>query len=58
MVRGAYLRDALVPLLDQYLHPGLDEKTYRRYIAMKERYRVGTMNPGDSRPPAAPPDAP
>ena len=40
MVRGAYLRDFLVPLLDDHLEAGLDGKSYRRYVDMKERYRL------------------
>jgi hypothetical protein len=40
MARGAYLRDALVPLLDRYLNPGLDAKTYLRYREMKRRYQL------------------
>ncbi len=38
MARGAYLREELVPLLDTALSPQLDEPSYRRYQAMKERY--------------------
>src|SRR6185369_2620430 len=41
MARGPFLLNELVPLLDRYLTPDLDEKAYRRYAAMKERYRVG-----------------
>jgi hypothetical protein len=40
MARGAYLREALVPLLDRYLSPGLDAKTHARYQEMKSRYRL------------------
>lgn len=38
MARGDYLREEIVPLLDRYLHPGLDEKAHRRYQEMKARY--------------------
>lgn len=38
MVRGAYLRDILVPLLDRHLSPELDAKAYQRYQEMKHRY--------------------
>ena len=38
MVRGPYLRDTLVPLLDRHLRPELDEKAYQRYLEMKRRY--------------------
>jgi hypothetical protein len=38
MVRGAYLRDTLIPLLDQHLDPSLDAKSFLRYQEMKRRY--------------------
>ena len=38
MARGAFLREQLVPLLDQHLHPALDAKAHRRYQEMKFRY--------------------
>jgi hypothetical protein len=40
MARGACLKDSLVPLLDRYLDPALDAKTYRRYQEMKTRYHL------------------
>lgn len=40
MVRGRYLRDSLVPLLDEYLAETLDGKATARYAAMKERYQL------------------
>jgi hypothetical protein len=40
MARGSYLRDVMVPLLDRYLLPTLDEKSYGRYQQMKERDRL------------------
>jgi len=40
MARGEYLRQRLVPLLDQHLTPELDERSYGRYQAMKTRYRL------------------
>ncbi len=40
MARGVFLRQELVPLLDEFLAPGLDRKAYTRYQAMKERYRL------------------
>ncbi|MDP9120248.1 MAG: hypothetical protein M3O15_02600 [Acidobacteriota bacterium] len=42
MVRGTYLREVLVPLLDRYLLPSLDLKAYNRYQAMKARYNLVT----------------
>ncbi|MDH3253553.1 MAG: hypothetical protein OEM62_01065 [Acidobacteriota bacterium] len=40
MARGEFLKERLVPLLDQWLTPDLDEKAFRRYQEMKARYRV------------------
>jgi len=40
MARGRYLRDVVVPLLDRHLTADLDEKSHRRYLAMKERYQL------------------
>ena len=40
MARGDFLRQKLVPLLDRYLTPELDEKGHRRYQEMKQRYRL------------------
>jgi len=44
MARGVFLRDTLVPLLDARLRPEFDDKTWQRYLAMKERYRLGTAD--------------
>ena len=41
MVRGAALRDTLVPILDQHLTPDVDEYAWERYQTMKERYGLG-----------------
>lgn len=41
MARGAFLREELVPLLDQHLHPALDAKAHHRYQEMKRRYGLG-----------------
>ena len=43
MARGSYLRDVLVPLLDERLTAQLDAKSAERYEQMKARYqqRVG-----------------
>ena len=38
MVRGRYLREVLVPLLDQHLTADLDPRTQARYTTMKARY--------------------
>ncbi len=40
MARGQFLREVLVPLLDEYLPPDLDGKASSRYQEMKERYRL------------------
>jgi len=38
MARGEYLREVLIPLLDQHLTPDIDEYAWSRYLAMKDRY--------------------
>jgi hypothetical protein len=38
MARGAFLREALMPLLDRHLTPDLDGKAYARLAAMKRDY--------------------
>jgi hypothetical protein len=40
MARGRYLREVLVPLLDRHLTPELDAKSHRRYMTMKQRYKL------------------
>lgn len=40
MARGIFLRETLVPLLDRWLEPEIDERAYRRYREMKQRYRL------------------
>ena len=40
MARGAYLRQALLPLLDECLSPELDGKAWQRYQEMKGRYQL------------------
>ena len=40
MARGEFLRQELIPLLDEWLSPTLDEKTFDRYTMMKARYRL------------------
>lgn len=47
MARGPYLREVLVPILDRALHPSLDRKSYLRYRAMKERYRLPDEFPAE-----------
>jgi len=49
MVRGTYLRQVFVPLLDQDLSPTLDGRSYARYTAMKQRY--GLASDATSSPP-------
>jgi hypothetical protein len=39
MARGSYLRDVLVPLLDERLSPRLDAKSADRYEQMRARYQ-------------------
>jgi hypothetical protein len=43
MVRGKYLREVLVPLLDRHLLPTLDAKSHARYQEMKRRYGLGAV---------------
>ena len=38
--RGVYLRETLMPSLDEHLSPELDKKAYSRFVQMKERYRL------------------
>jgi hypothetical protein len=38
MARGTFLRDELVPVLDRFLSPGLDQHGFDRYQLMKARY--------------------
>ena len=40
MARGEFLRDHLIPLLDQWLTPDLDQRAFGRYQEMKLRYRL------------------
>jgi hypothetical protein len=46
MARGSYLRDVLVPLLDNHLSPQLDAKSAERYAQMKARYQQKLSVPG------------
>jgi len=39
MARGPYLRDTLVPLLEERLHPRLDRYGWERFDAMRAQYR-------------------
>ncbi len=50
MARGPFLRDELVPMLDQFLSPSLDRHSFDRYELMKARYpqlASGLAAPGD-----------
>ena len=38
MARGEFLRKELIPLLERYMSPELDEKSFARFAAMKENY--------------------
>jgi len=40
MARGEFLREQLVPLLDQHLTPELDQHGWDRYQAMKDLYGI------------------
>ena len=58
MVRGTYLRDTLVPLLDRYLTPEVDGYAFARYEEMKNRYAARLRPPQPASPDSAPPGAP
>lgn len=45
MARGSFLRDVLVPLLDERLSPQLDAKSAERYAEMKLRYQRRLQSP-------------
>jgi hypothetical protein len=47
MARGAFLRDVLLPLLEERLPADLDEHAHRRLVEMRDRY------PQQLRPPTA-----
>jgi hypothetical protein len=40
MARGKYLRDELVPLLDQWMSPQLDGWSHARFVKMKRTYHI------------------
>ncbi len=40
MARGPFLRQQLLPLLERRLTAELDGKAHRRFLEMKERYRL------------------
>jgi hypothetical protein len=52
MARGAFLRQRLLPLLDERLTAELDGKAYGRYVEMKRRYGLAAETTGS--PPARP----
>jgi hypothetical protein len=57
MARGTYLRDTLLPLLEDGLSPQFDPPTYERFQAMKSRYggRLGLAPGRDQVGPVSPP---
>ena len=40
MARGPYLREVLLPILEEHLTAKLDKKAYSRFLEMKKRYRL------------------
>jgi hypothetical protein len=42
--RGRFLRETLVPLLDEHLLPIHSRRVYRRYQQMKARYELGSVD--------------
>jgi hypothetical protein len=59
MARGAFLRDELLPLLDEHVTPRLDEYSRTRLDGMRERYTrrlgLGPEGPGEDATTVAPP---
>ena len=55
MARGAFLRDELAPVLDQFLSPSIDQHSFDRYQLMKDRYPQLAAGPDA---PVLPPDRP
>ncbi|MGH9122102.1 MAG: hypothetical protein ACRDYC_09190 [Acidimicrobiales bacterium] len=49
MARGAYLRDHLLPVLEEGLSPELDAPSFERFVEMRERYR-GRLRPPPTEP--------
>jgi hypothetical protein len=45
MARGSFLRDELVPILDRWLTPDLDQHSFARFQLMKARYLQDTVTP-------------
>jgi len=60
MARGSYLRDVLIPVLDDYLTADLDTQACQRYEQMKNRYhrRLGLPAPAGSTEPLGQTTAP
>ena len=40
MARGPFLRETLLPILEEHLRPELDAKSFARYRQMRERYEL------------------
>lgn len=41
MARGSFLREELMPLLEQHMSPTLDQRSFDRFQDMKQRYALG-----------------
>ena len=55
MVRGQYLRDVVLPLLEQRMSPELDGYSFDRLQSMRRRYQAQLRRPdGPSVPPPEP----
>ena len=52
MARGAYLRDSLLPLLERWLSPAVDEHSWERFRRMRATYtrQLGPLPPEGDRP--------
>jgi hypothetical protein len=56
MVRGSYLRDVLLPLLERRMSPELDGYSFDRLRTMRRRYQAQLRRTTDETPAAPPPD--
>lgn len=52
MARGVYLREHLLPALERYLTPELDEHAYQRFQEMRRRYARRLAGGGGAKDPA------
>jgi hypothetical protein len=59
MARGSFLREELLPTLEQHLRPAHSARVWQRYVEMRRRYGLGPSgDPELKRSPAEPPAPP